>query len=77
MEAVCGWGFCSLPFSHNMAIATSRERNTTKTMKNEDKKHARSQDIPSGRSSNPLSAMVADVVGIEITGKEHRDLNET
>ena len=46
-------------------------------MKNEDKKHARSQDIPSGRSSNPLSAMVADVVGIEITGKEHRDLNET
>ena len=48
-------------------------RKSDKTTKSEDEKNARLQDIPSGRSSNPLSAMFADVVCIEITGKEHRD----
>lgn len=76
-EFVGGMGILLFAFSPSMAIATSRERKNDKTTKNEDKKHARLQDIPSGRSSNPLSAMIADVVGIEITGREHRDPNKT
>ena len=73
-----GMGILLFAFSPSMAIATSRERKKNdKTTKNEDKKHARLQDIPSGSSSNPLSAMIADVVGIEITGREHRDPNKT
>ena len=62
-EFVGGMGILLFAFSPSMAIATSRERKKNdKTTKNEDKKHARLQDIPSGSSSNPLSAMIADVV---------------
>lgn len=74
MDAVCGFVLC---LSLTIWPSPPRGKDKRQNHENQDKKHAESQDIPSGRSSNPLSAMVADVVGIEITGKEHRDLNET